>query len=182
MKLCAICQPGNKVHTKDTNTHTDTRTHIHRGRPMFNPSRAHSLLYRMCSSASCLASPGDAATTGNTLALALAWFGCHRLSPYLNYWLAPKPAEATPSGANYSTQIRGRKKKQRRVEESCIKHQSDKHAHSSSGSSSWAWQGVVPGIEWGLRGTQGLNTYTHTHTYTDEEVAGSQNQREAFKN
>lgn len=86
----------NKVHTKDTNTHKHTHTHSH-ALSRAQPPVSHVQHVALASSPGC----------GS---LALTWFGCRRLSPYLNYWLAPKPSEATPSGENYSIQIRVGKK------------------------------------------------------------------------
>lgn len=94
----------NKVHTKDTNTtntHTYTRTHT------LAHTHNHCSLSRAQPPVSHVQ---HVALASLALAMALTWFGCHRLSPYLNYWLAPKPGEATPSGANYSVQIRAGKK------------------------------------------------------------------------
>lgn len=148
----------NKVHTKDTNT---TNTHAHR--------HTRTYTHNQCSqpsSASCIACAACCPRQlGFGYGIDLVWVS--QIIALLELLAGSKARRGDPERSKLLHTNPSREKR-RRVEESCIKHQSGKHAHRAarwrllrlSGQPGGRRERGGGGV--GLRGTQGLNTYTHS--------------------
>lgn len=158
MKLCAICQPPTKCtpRTPIQQTHTNTQAHT----LVYSHTRTTNALSRAQFPVSHVQ---HVALASLALAMALTWFGCHRLSPYLNYWLAPKPGEATPSGANYSPykSEQGKKATRRGIMYKTSERQTrtqQRDCCDSRGSQAGEERG------WGVSGSEARKALTPTHS------------------
>lgn len=145
----------NKVHTKDTNT---TNTHKHTG--TYTLTHTHT----QCSQPSSASSIACAACCPRQLGFGygfdLVWVS--QIIALLELLAGSKARRGDPERSKLLHTNPSREKR-RRVEESCIKHQSGKHAHRAA---RWRLRLRVGSSQGeggiGLRGTQGLNTYTHS--------------------
>lgn len=116
----------NKVHTKDTNT---TNTHAHRHTRTYTLAHTHN----QCSQPSSASSIACAACCPRQLGFGygfdLVWVS--QIIALLELLAGSKARRGDPERSKLLHTNPSREKR-RRVEESCIKHQSGKHAHSSA--------------------------------------------------